>query len=389
MSEETGRFRKVASLVAGLAALALLMLYMGGVFITGKVGPGNAVAGPERVAPPETVQALVQEIREHHEAVGTVRPRTETRIEAQIQARILSYSVNSGDSVKKGELLIELDNRELASRLEEARQGLGSARSRKQQAQEAVRSAQAMYEEARQSLERVQGFFDKEAATERDLEQAQSGFLQAKANLARSSRGVEEAESGVVRAEKIVEQAEIALGYARITAPKEGQVVRKMAEKGDIAFPGKPLLILQTQGAMRLEALVREGLISRIGLGDRLPVVINAIGLQVEGTVEEVVPSADPHTRSFLVKVDIPDVPGVYPGMFGRLLVPLDTRRAVTIPESALIHVGQLEMVLLKEDGGFRRVLVKTGQAVADGRLEVLSGLSGGETLGLDGHRTP
>ncbi|MFH2098809.1 MAG: efflux RND transporter periplasmic adaptor subunit, partial [Pseudomonadota bacterium] len=310
-------------------------------------------------------------------------------IEAQIQARILSYSVNSGDSVKKGELLIELDNRELASRLEEARQGLGSARSRKQQAQEAVRSAQAMYEEARQSLERVQGFFDKEAATERDLEQAQSGFLQAKANLARSSRGVEEAESGVVRAEKIVEQAEIALGYARITAPKEGQVVRKMAEKGDIAFPGKPLLILQTQGAMRLEALVREGLISRIGLGDRLPVVINAIGLQVEGTVEEVVPSADPHTRSFLVKVDIPDVPGVYPGMFGRLLVPLDTRRAVTIPESALIHVGQLEMVLLKEDGGFRRVLVKTGQAVADGRLEVLSGLSGGETLGLDGHRTP
>ena len=93
-------------------------------------------------------------------------------------------------------------------------------------------------------------------------------------------------------------------------------------------------------------------------------------------------PSADPATRTFLVKVGLPDLPGAYPGMFGRLLVPAGTRRAVLVPASAVRRVGQMETVAVHEDGGWRSVFVKTGKE-SGGLIEVLSGLRGGETVAV------
>jgi multidrug efflux pump subunit AcrA (membrane-fusion protein) len=97
--------------------------------------------------------------------------------------------------------------------------------------------------------------------------------------------------------------------------------------------------------------------------------------------VEEIVPMADPLTRTFLVKAALPETPGLYPGMFGRLFIPMGTRQAVVAPRAAVRRVGQLEMVTVMDDGVSRAYAVKTGQALEGGYVEILSGLSGSETL--------
>ena len=129
--------------------------------------------------------------------------------------------------------------------------------------------------------------------------------------------------------------------------------------------------------------MVRESLIGRISLHEKLSVKVTALGGEVlSGEVAEIEPLADPVTRSFLVKVRLPEVPGLYPGMFGRLLVPLGQEEAVLVPERAIRRVGQLETVMVRDGEQWLPVYVRTGEML-DGRVEVLSGLSGGETVGI------
>ncbi|MCJ7595824.1 MAG: efflux RND transporter periplasmic adaptor subunit [Desulfobacterales bacterium] len=385
MNRKSGKAFRVFSFVTGGVALVLLMLYMTGSFTPHKIQPGR-VENPQGgdFSPTRIGMASLETVTEFYEAVGTIRPRTETRIEAQVMGKILKVLVRAGDMVNKGGLLIVLDSREFEARLEQARQGLNSAASRHKQAGQGVLAAQAVYGEAEAAFKRVRTYFEAEAATAQDLEQAESGFLQTRARLQQAQEGLVGAEAGVVEAGKAVEESTIALGYTRIVATEDGEVVRRLAEAGELALPGRPLLLLQAKGALRLEALVREGLIHRVSQGTLLQMGVSALGRNFSGMVEEVVPSADPMTRTFLVKVGIQDAKGLLPGMFGRLLIPVEERKVVLVPRNAVKRIGQLEMVTVEINGKWQQILVKTGM-VLGGKVEVLSGLQGHERLALEG----
>jgi RND family efflux transporter MFP subunit len=380
-----GVFR-ILSFVGGGLCLVILMLYMAGFFAADKIGPGEVNRPYQESLPPKrTARASVQTMTEFYEAVGTVRPRTETSIEAQVTGRILEILVRPGDGVRKGEPLIVLDSRESQARVGQARQGLSSSKARLDQARRAVMAAQAVQTQAESEFRRVKTYFDSEAATARDLERAESAYLQAKAGLQRAKSALAEAKAGVKQANKVVEVSRIALGYNRILSPEDGQVVKRLVEPGDLAWPGKTLMVLQTRGELRLEAFVREGLIHRVSPGVTLKVVVTALDKTFEGVVEEVVPSADPLTRTFLVKVGLRGTEGLFPGMFGRLMVPIEEKRVVVVPESAVTRIGQLEVVRVKTQAGWQRIFVKTGKKLGDHRVEVLSGLRGDEILALEG----
>jgi RND family efflux transporter MFP subunit len=371
--------------LVGALVLIGVILYMSGFFTPGKIKPGQAVIDIRpKFNPSQTAKAIVRDITEIYDAVGTIRPRTETKVEAQVTGKVRKVRVKAGDAVTRGTTLIILDDRQFTTRLERAQQGLKSAKAAREEARQVVAAAEAAYTKADLQYKRIDRLFKDNVVASSELEQARADFLLARAKMNQAEEGLEGAVAGVRQAQKFVEEARITQNYTIIKATEDGEVVKRLIEPGDLAVPGKPLLILQTAGSLRLEAYVREGLIGQVQPGIELPVSIDSLEKRVKGVVEEVIPSADPMTRTFLVKVGLPKVIGAYPGMFCRLLVPSGTRRAVLIPPAALRRVGQLETVMVKEGQTWKALYVRTGQS-HNGLIEVLSGLQGDETVALFG----
>jgi RND family efflux transporter MFP subunit len=175
-------------------------------------------------------------------------------------------------------------------------------------------------------------------------------------------------------------EAETLLAYTRVTAPFDGVVTAKHADVGDLATPGRRLLAMENPASLRLEVDVPEALVGRVQLGDRLPVQVPAAEKSAQGVVSEISPTAAPGSRTFLVKLDLPDDPAFRVGQFGRAEIAIGESAALFVPASAVLQRGQMEMVFVVADGAARLRLVKTGRPVAQD-IELLSGVSAGEQV--------
>lgn len=363
-------------------AVCLLLLALG-LAACGETPERPAPRAPSVVEQPlETVFAERRLVPVIETAVGAVRPKTEISVASQVMGRVALVAVRPGQRVEKGQPLVELDADEFVARAEASAQALAGARAGLGQAEQAVAAARAQADKARSTFERLRSLHQQGAVAAEEMERARRDMLQAEASLAQTREGYSQAASAVRQSENLTREARINQGYTRIEAPEAGEVVRRMVEPGDMAVPGRPLLLLQTGGAFWLEAAVREGLMARVPLGARLTVAIDALGMELPGVVEEIVPSADPATRTVIVRVSLPPAPGIYQGMFGRLLIPAGEREAVLAPARALRRVGQLVTARVADNGGWRDITVRPGREI-DGLVEIQAGLSGGETLAL------
>lgn len=364
-------------IVAGLAALLLALWFFSG----DRVGPG-------RVQPPkvdhrpeaETVVAIVRTVTEWYDAVGTIIPRTHASIEAQVGATVTAVQVEAGETFAQGDLLVRLDDAQQQAKLAQARQALQSVTGRREQARQVLHATEAVFEEAERAYLRVERFYEVEAATEQDLEQVRSRFLQARAAVQRAQEGLSTASADIGQAREMVREAEISRGYTELTAPADGEVLERLVDPGDMAMPGKPLLLLRTARGLQIEASVRENLVGKVRLGDIRPVRLTTLDITVDAVIDRIVPFIDPRTRTFLVKADLPEIEGAFPGMYGKLMIPHGEVDVVVIPPRAVRRVGQLELVTVQTPEGWQRRYIKTG-GMYDDRIEVLAGLEGGEML--------
>jgi multidrug efflux system membrane fusion protein len=185
----------------------------------------------------------------------------------------------------------------------------------------------------------------------------------------------------IEQAEAEVEAARIAVGYLNIAAPISGVVTGKKADVGMVASPGMPLLTIDDDKTYQLETVVEESRAAGITAGLKTSAVFDALGATLPAQVSEVVPAVDPATRTYTVKLDFA-VPSeargrLHSGLFGRALFPVGVRQALLIPESALVHRGQLAGVYTIIDDVASLRLIKTGKHYG-GKVEVLSGLTAG-----------
>jgi multidrug efflux pump subunit AcrA (membrane-fusion protein) len=323
----TPKDRHIARWATLLALTMGVVLYAAGVIDRDRVHPGRVPEPAGLPAPPRTATAERGVVPVVEEAVGTVRSLREVIVAAQVTARVTTVGAKVGDRVTAGSPLVVLENSDFVAR----------------------------FSHAKAQYDRVKGFLARQAATTEQMEAAEAEYSQAK----------------------------VAMDHTRILAPVDGVVAERHVEPGDLAVPGRPLLIVLDPNALRLEAQVREGLIARIVPGGTLDVAVPAADTTLRGTVAEILPSADARSRTFEVRINLTAVPGVYPGMFGRLRLPVGEREVVRVPAAAVERIGQLETVLLQGDGSWSRRLITTGGTFPDGTVEVLSGLAGGETIGL------
>lgn len=339
-----------AVLFAGVAGL--LMLWLVGYFHP-KIGPGMSDnLSPAANPPPHVVAVRSVRVPRVESAVGTISPVHETAIGAKLLARVAEINVAAGQAVKAGDVLVHLDDADLAARL--------------RQTQATLVAAEANRDQARVEVRRVRELHEKQQA--------------AKIELDRVETAMRTADAEVQRAEQTREEAATTLAYATIASPIDGVVVDRLVEAGDTVTPGQTLLKLFDPTRMQLVASVRESLTQRLRLGQTIPVHIDALDMTCDGTIREIVPEAQAASRSFIVKVAGPCPPGAYSGMFGRLLIPLDEEELIVVPRSAARRIGQLDVVELVEGGRAARRVVQLGRAVGDD-VEVLSGLSPGEQI--------
>lgn len=351
--------RKVLTIVLSLVILAVILVWMAGGF-TKKTEPGE-VEVVRRLAAgmtTDTVHPIIE--LETAEVVGTLKSERRTAVSSKILATIAEVAVRAGDTVRKDQVLVRLDDRDLQAKLE--------------QAKKATEATSATVAQARADRDRLKGLFDARVVSRQEYEKQEAFYRVAQAQYE--------------RAREAVREAEVALSYAVIRAPTDGVVIDKQADAGDTATPGKPLLAVYDPSALRLEAPVREALATRIKVGDALGVRIDALNLDLDGRVDEIVPAAEAASRSVLIKVAVAKKPQMVEGMFGRLMIPTNERRRFCLALSAVRQVGQLRFVdVVTTDGALQRRAVTLGEHSEYGRVEVLSGLDAGETVALYGPR--
>ena len=352
--------RKVWSVLAGLLVSVLLviglMLWLSGAFAD-KVDASMRQAAPQRpIADAALATAELVTVPALESAVGTIRPVRESAVASRILARVVAARITAGQQVKADQVLVELDDTALKARLA--------------QAQAAVQAAEARRDQARIDARRYEQLFADNAAKQIERD---------KAVLA-----LRTTEAEVVRLKQAVIEGEAVLSYATIRSPMDGVVVDKHVSSGDTVTPGQVLLKLYDATRMQLIAPVRESLAQQLKVGQMIGVRIDVLPEPCEGAISEIVPEAESASRAFQVKVTGPCPPGVYPGMFGRLLIPLGDEQLLLIPQSSVRRVGQLDVVDIADTaaGVLHRRAVQLGR-VLDGRVEVLSGVKPGEQVAV------
>jgi RND family efflux transporter MFP subunit len=275
---------------------------------------------------------------------GTVIPQNRAVIQSKLQAWVKSIPASLGTRVSKGDLLIELDSRDLAAQ---------------------VSQAQSVELKAAADLKRFAELLSRKLVSQQEYDASH-----VQAEIARAA----------------LLEAQVMLSYARIQAPFNGTVTQRFVNVGDLTQFGVPLITIEESGPLQFSAMLPESRLGHFRKNDTVEVHVPSIDTTITGTVLMIAESADPETHSFEVRVGFPVVQKLKAGMFGRLQEkgsPDD--HSLWIPTTALIKRGQLDLVfVIDADQKAVLRLVRVGQQSTDS-IQILAGLNEGEQVIVNG----
>lgn len=295
------------------------------------------------VAEEKSVTLALREVAQLWPADGTIDAVKQTTLAAQVPGRIVAVAVDAGARVRAGETLMRLDSREAA---------------------QAEAAAQAQLTQAQAQYERTRSLLEKKFVSPAAMDRADADYKSAKALAAQAGAG---------------------LSHATITAPFAGVVGLRMAELGDMAVPGKPLLTVYDPRGLRAVASVPQRVLEAVRGNLKAWVEFPETGRRIEATRVELLPTLDAQTRTATVRAYLPTgIEGVAPGMFARVHLATGQTSKLLVPTRAVIRRGEVTLVyVLDEKGEPHLRQVRLGEPSPDG-LEVLTGLKAGEHVSLD-----
>jgi len=374
----------------------------------------GAISCARKQEPATTMAPVVQGIRietvahqtvdDSYEAVGTVRAKNSAVVSSKVMGNIVAMKVREGDTVRAGQILVEIDSREARIQGQKSGAGLVEMKGALDEVDRSIKAAESSRTAAEanrrlaaSTLRRYQQLLDRQSISPQEFDEVRARHEVADAEAERAGRLLQSLEAKRRQALARIDQAKADVAgsqvystFTRIAAPINGVVVSKQADAGYMAVPGAPLLTIESGSDYRLEAAVQESQINKIHLRDQVHVQIDALGQQeLAGTVVEIVPASDPASRTCLVKISIA-LPGgnqqiIRSGLYGKARFLIGQTQAITIPQKAVVERGQLTSVYVVDQSGIARMrLVKTGKTYSN-RVEVLSGLREGEQIVVDG----
>jgi RND family efflux transporter MFP subunit len=331
--------------------------------------------------PPETVSNVLvivaqkTSVPDWLEAVGTVRAAQTSQVASQATGNIVEIRAHEGDRVQVGQVLAILDDAQSRSGADQATAAVAAA-------EKELSAADSDLALAGSTLKRYQQLYEKKSVSPQEFDEIKARYQSAEARR-------DMARAGQAQANAALTQARTSLGYTRIRAPFAGIVTEKKVDAGMLASPGMPIFTIEDTRSHRLEVTVDESELRQVRLGQASPVTIDALGnVSLSGKVVQIVPVADPASRSFLVKVDLPADARLRSGLFGRARFSRGERPALLIPRTSLVERGQLQGIYVLDANQIAGLRYVTLGKSAGEQIEVLSGLQDGEkVVGVPGDR--
>ena len=343
-------FSRVLLGIGSLAAVLVLLAVFAGLF-DDKVSPGLLQLEP--VDGSGAIRAEQRSVEQIEVIPASVVARQSTLVSPRITARIARITVRAGDAVRKGDLLVELEDSDL--------------RARHARAQASEQSIRATHTEAQQQLDRAESLYQQKLIASSSLDQARARRDATAAELSAAGEAVREAAT--------------ALGFSRIRSPIDGRVVDRFAEPGDTGTPGAAILSLYNPESVEVQAQVREQLAVNLEIGQAIRVEYPALQRSGEGRIAELIPAANTGSRSFEIKAEVAFDEQLLPGLYARLLLPAGTQERLLIPGDKIARIGQLDLVWVVSGETLQRRIIRTGKTLDDGSVEILSGLRAGEQV--------
>jgi RND family efflux transporter MFP subunit len=364
--------KQLRASLAGVVATSVLLSACG----SKSGGPQPAPATVSGV----TVETIhLQNWPNEYDAVGTIRSATSSVLGAQISGTVREMRVKPGDRVHRGEVLAVLDDRTPRAQLASADAGVAASKAGLEEVENALEAAAAQRKLAEVTYHRYQELLGKNSVTRQESDGAEAAYKSAVANEAAMAARKQQMEAQGQVAQSQREAAQTMFSYSQIVSPIDGLVTAKSVDAGTLVMPGTPVLTVEDTAHYRLEASVPEDMLPKIHAGEQARVTTDRG--QFSGSVVEVVPSADPTSRTFVVKVALPAACSCRSGEYGTAAFGTGELKALAVPRAALVDRGQLEGVYVVEPNGLAEYrLVKTGKTLGD-HLEILSGLSDGEHI--------
>ena len=302
------------------------------------------------------------------ESAGTVRAVETTELASQMMGNIVELRVHEGDRVRRGQVLAVIDDAQPRAAVERATSAVNAA-------EQEVAASDSDLTLAQSTLNRYQNLYDKKSVSPQEFDEVKARYQAALAHRDEALAGQSQATAGLA-------QARASLSYTRILAPFDGVITEKKADAGTLASPGLPIFTVEGLGRYRLEAAVNENDLRYVRMGEQVPVVVDALDSTVlRGKVVQIVPAADPGSRSFLVKIELPVDVRLRSGLFGRAQFSRGERSSLLIPQSAVVERGQLQGVYVLGQNKAASLRYVTLGKKSGTQVEVLAGLQEGERL--------
>ncbi len=307
----------------------------------------------------ETAQVSYVDEPVTYTAEGVVEAVKQSTVSSQISGRVSVVNFDVGDVVKKGQVLVRIDATEVSHALNESRAMLAEA--------------QAAYEDAKSTYERSKHLFERKFVSQAALDKSKAEYMAAKSRVDARLANV-----GI---------ASNTASYATVIAPYGGVVSERHVEIGEMAYPGKPLMTGFDPSSLRITVSVPQLKLDAVKAHVEAGATILADnGRQIRAASVTILPVANMITHTTLVRLDFPpETKGIYPGMFARAKFFVGHRMELMIPEASVLRRSEVTAVyVVGKNGKYELRQVRLGEPGEGGRVEVLAGLSAGETISLD-----
>lgn len=347
-----------------------------------EIKPGTTPPGTPTIVKADVIMVAVETRPIIYKATGTVFSPSAATLSAKTMGAIKEIRVREGDHVIAGDLLLSIDDRLSAAQLNQAKAGLAEARQGMRAAESGMEAAKAGLILAEATYQRFTFLKESDAVSRQEFDEVEAGYQQARAAFQQAESMYQGAKKRVAQAEAAVAAAETGRGDTILTAPFDGIITARLAEPGDLAAPGTPLIRMEPHQGHEVRVMVPETHIAALTIG--MPVSVTIPSLQnrlIRGTVLSVDPTTDAASRSVQVKIRLPESAGIRSGMFARVGLSIGSEQTLAAPASAIVRHGQLTGVFLINENHIARFrLVRIGRAMGD-QVEILSGLTDGDRI--------